>query len=229
MAAIKRDIIFRQVLANLNAAPGAYATALSADEAYDDLAVMDAVLNTEAYLLHKIAESWFNGNRTNQSGPPDIINSVSVNSGDLVPIHMGPVIGVTIDGIPAEAMAAAEVGRIRAKNVLKLKLASGLYGLEDNRIYFTADDLVSQAQVYVFQFVRPVPVSLTAFKTSDSPVPPEYQQAWVDLATGAVMAREGGLINTALMYTKKGEMVMQELASENRPRPMSKDAQMAGE
>lgn len=229
MAAIKRDIIFRQVLANLNATPGAYAAALSTDEAYDDLAVMDAVLNTEAYLLHKIAESWFNGNRANQAGVTDIINGVPVNSGDLVPVHMGPVIGVSIDGIPAEACAAAEVGRLRAKNVLKLKLASGLYGLEDNRIYFTADDPVTQAIVFVFQFVRPVPANLAAFKTSDSPVPPEYQQAWVDLATGAVMSREGGLIQTAQMYTKKGEMVMQELASENRSRPMSKDAQQAGE
>lgn len=230
MAGIKRDIIFRQVLANLNASPANYVGAASVDEAYDDLAVMDAILNQEAFLLHKIAESWFNGNRTNESGLTDIISSVTVANGALIPRHIGPVIGVLIDGIPGEIAAAAEVARLRAKNPLKLTLTGYLYGLEDNRLYFTSENpATTMATVYVYQFVRPTYTNITNFKNSDSPVPAEYQQAWVDLSTGAVIPREGAMMQASQMYINRGMQLMGEIERENRPRSATKDGQMAGE
>lgn len=227
MPGIKRNIIFRQVLANLNASPGAYAAAVSADEAYDDLAVMDAILNQEAFLLHKIAESWFNGNRVNESPLTDLIVSQSVANGALIPRHSGPVIGVVINGLPAEVVSAAEAARLRTRNPLGLTLAGQLYGLEDNRLYFTSDDAAS-ATVYTYKFTRPEFSNITDFKTSDSPVPPEYQQAWIDLSTAAVMPREGNLVQAAQSYRMAGLGVLGEIERENRPRAFSKDAQMSG-
>ena len=230
MAGISRNIIFRQVLANLNASPQNYAGAVSDAEAYDDLAVMDAILNQEAYLLHKIAEDWFNGNRTNESGLTDIIVTLTVANGALLARHIGPVIGVLIDGLPGEVCAASEVARLRTKNPLGLTQAGGLYGLLDNRFYFTSEvPATTTATVYVFQFTRPSFGNITNFKNSDSPVPAEYQQAWVDLSTGAVMSREGDQMQTSQMYLNRGERLMQEIASEHRLRPMSKDAQQAGQ
>lgn len=230
MAGIKRSVIFRQVLANLNSSPANYAGAVSVDEAYDDLAVMDAILNQEAFLLHKIAESWFNGNRTNEAGLTDIISSLSVANGALIPRHIGPVIGVLIDGIPGEIAAAAEVARLRTKNPLKLTLTGYLYGLEDNRLYFTSENpATTTATVYVYQFTRPEFANITNFKNSDSPVPGEYQQAWVDLSTGAVIPREGSMMQASQMYLNRGNQILSEIERENRPRSATKDAQMAGE
>jgi hypothetical protein len=229
MAGIKRDIIFRQVLANLNSSPANYAGATSVDEAYDDLAVMDAILNQEAFLLHKIAESWFNGNRTNESGLTDIISSVTVANGALIPRHIGPVIGVLIDDLPAEIASAVEVARLRTNNPLKLKLTAGLYGLQDNRLFFTTNNPLADATVYVYQFVRPTYTNITNFKNSDSPVPAEYQQAWVDLSTGAVIPREGAMMQASQMYINRGMQLMGEVEREHRPRPFAKDAQMGGE
>lgn len=228
MAGIKRDIIFRQVLANLNAAPQNYAGAVSDDEGYDDFAVMDAILNQEAFLLHKIAESRFNGNRTNETGLTDIIAAVSVANGGLVPRHIGPILGVVINGVPAEIAAAAEVARLRNRNPLGLTLTGQLYGLQDNRLYFTSDD-AADAMVYIFQFVRPTFTTIANFKNSDSPVPGEYQQAWVDLATGAVMPREGNKMQAGQMYRNAGMAVIAELERENRSRAFVKDTQMQGE
>lgn len=228
MAGYKRDIIFRQVLANLTASPGAYTAALSQDENYDDLAVMDAILNQEAFLLHKIAESWFNGNRTNESGLTDIIVAKSVAHGALVPRHMGPIIGVVVDGLPAEQCAAAEVARLRTKNVLGLTLIDNLYGLEDNRLYFTTTSPANPATVYVFEFVRPIFASLVNFKNSDSPVPGEYHQAWVDLATAAITSREGDQLAARQSYYATGLGVLGEIERENRPVPFSKTAQQMG-
>lgn len=228
MAGIKRGIIFRQVLANLNAAPGDYAGAVSQDEAYDDLAVMDAILNQEAYLLHKIAESWFNGNRTNETPLADLIKTVDVDHGGLIPRHVGPVIGVTIDGMVAEYVAGAAADRLRQRNVLRLQLQGQLYGLRDNQLFFTGENLTIPAQVTIFQYTRPEFTDIAAFKNSDSPVPAEYQQSWVDLSTGAVMPREGALINAAAAHRRMGEGVPMELERENKLRPQSADSQRSG-
>jgi len=229
MAGIKRDIIFRQVLANLNASPQNYAGALSVDEAYDDLAVMDAILNQEAFLLHRIAESRFNGNRTNESGLTDVIATATVANGALLPRHIGPVLGVVIDGLPGTIAAASEVARLRSSNPLNLRLTAGLYGLEDNRLFFTTNNPSVGATVYLYQFVRPTFANITNFKNSDSPMPGEYQQAWVDLSTGAVMPREGELMQTSQMYLNRGMQIIGELERENRPRSFTKDTQMQGE
>lgn len=227
MPGIKREIIFRQVLGNLNANPGAYATPASQDEDYDDFAVMDAILNQEAFLLHKIAESWFNGNRTNESGLTDIINTQSVANGALIPRHIGPVIGIEINGLLAEQCAAAEVARLRTRNPLNLKLHTQLFGLLDNRLYFTSDD-ATNASVFLFQFVRPTFTTITNFKNSDSPVPPEYHQCWVDLSTAAVISREGAMLQARASYSAAGLGVLGEIEREHRPRPFLKDAQQAG-
>lgn len=227
MPGIKREIIFRQVLANLNANPGAYVTPASQDEDYDELAVMDAILNQEAFLLHKIAESWFNGNRTNESGLTDIINTQLVANGALIPRHIGPVIGIEINGLLAEQCAAAEVARLRTRNPLNLKLHTQLFGLLDNRLYFTSDD-ATNASVFLFQFVRPTFTTITNFKNSDSPVPPEYHQCWVDLSTAAVISREGAMLQARASYSAAGLGVLGEIEREHRPRPFLKDAQQAG-
>ena len=232
MPGILRDTIYRQVIANLNAAPGDYENAVVVDEAYDPLAVVDAILNQETYLMHKIAESWFNGHRTNEGSPlADLIVTENVANGGLIPAHIGPVIGVTIDNVPAEICAASAVGRLRAKNPLKLRFAGQLYGLEDNRLYFTSESSsTTDAQVHLFQFPRPdFDDDLNDFKNSFSPVPGEYQQAWIDLSTGAVMPREGAMMQAAMAYTVRGERIMQELMGENRPRAVLRDAQMGGE
>lgn len=229
---VLRDTIYRQVAANLNAAPGQYANVVIDDEAYSALAIMDAILNQESYLLHKIAESLFNGNRTNLGLPfDDLIVTVDVSNGALIPAHIGPVIGVTIDNVPAEICAASEVGRLRIKNPLKLQLAGQLYGLEDNRLYFTSEvSTVTQAQVHLFQFERPdFDDDIDDFKNSFSPVPGEYQQAWIDLSTGAVMSREGAMVQAAQIYLNRGENVMREILGENRPRSFSRDGQMSGQ
>lgn len=229
MAGIKRGIIFRQVIANLNAAPGDYVNAVSQDEAYDDLAVMDAILNQEAYLLHKIAESWFNGNRTNETPLADLIKTVDVVHGALIPRHVGPIIGVTIDGMVAEYVAGAAADRLRQRNVLKLQLQGQLYGLRDNQLFFTGENLTIPAQVTIFQYARPdFADDIADFKDSDSPVPAEYMQSWIDLSTGAVMPREGSLMNAAAMHRRLGEGVPVELERENKLRPQSADSQRSG-
>ncbi len=224
--AIKREIIFRQVLGNLGASAGVYATPASQDEDYDDLAVMDAILNQEAFMFHTIAESWFNGNRSNESPLTDIIVARSVANGALIEKHMGPVVGVDIDGLPAVQCAANEVARLRSKNVLNLTLSDGLYGLIDNRFYYTG--IVATATVYLFQFTRPTFSNITNFKNSDSPMPGEYQQAWVDLSVAAVISREGDQLAAKQAFWRSGMGVTQEIQGENRPRPFVKDAQQAG-
>lgn len=234
MPGIKRDVPFRIVLGNLNASAGGYLAALSEDEAYEDRAVMDAVLVQEAFLLHKIAESFYNGNRTNESGLTDIIKTVQVISGDLIPRHIGPVIGVKIDGYPGEACAASAVARLVGKNPLGLKMADGLYGLEDNRIFLTGQTLdvgtgLPIGQVYLFQWQIPALADLAAFKASDSPVPHEYVQCWTDLATAAVMPKEGALIGAAGFYQNRANMVLNEIAGEHKLRPVSRDAQSVGQ
>jgi len=230
MAGIKRDIIFRQVLANLNASPQNYSGAASADEEYDDFAVMDAILNQEAFLLHKIAESRFNGNRTNETGLTDVVSTVTVANGALLPRHIGPVLGVLIDGLPGKIASAAEVARLRGRNPLNLTLTAGLYGLEDNRLYFTTDNPSVGATVYLYQYVRPIFTSIASFKNSDTVMPSEYHQAWIDLSTGAVMPREGDLMQASQMYINRGmASVGAELERENRPRAFTKDTQMQGE
>src|SRR5262245_5840347 len=192
--AIKRKIIWRQVMASLNAiANGQYtaATPTSNNAAYDDFAVADAVLNAEEFHLHRIAEAKYNGNRTTESAPLDYVKALPVSNGALIPHHMGPVIGVLIDGVAAELAPATAVSNLRSRNPLGLKLAGRLYALEDNRLYFTSDNPASQATVYVFQFDRPAFNTITEFFDSDSALPPEYHQAWVDLATGYAMPKDG--------------------------------------
>ena len=234
MPGIKRDVPFRIVLGNLNASAGGYLAALSEDEAYEDRAVMDAVLVQEAFLLHKIAESFYNGNRTNEAGLTEIIKEVPVSSGDLIPRHIGPVIGVKIDGYPGEACAASAIAGLIGKNPLNLKLANGLYGMEDNRIFLTSQTvdsitLLPIGQVYLFQWQIPVLADLAAFKNSDSPVPHEYIQCWADLATAAVMPKEGALIGAAGFYQNRANMVLNEIAGEHKLRPVSRDAQSVGQ
>lgn len=223
--AIKREIIFRQVLGNLGASAGVYTSPASQDEDYDDFAVMDAILNQEAFIFHTLAESWFNGNRSNESPLTDIIVARTVANGALIEKHMGPVIGVDLGGLPAVQCAANEVARLRVKNPLSLTLTDGLYGLIDNRLYFTG---TGNATVYLFQFTRPTYTTIANFKNSDSPMPGEYQQAWVDLATAAVISREGDQLAAKQAFWRSGLGVTAEIQQENRPRPFVKDAQMAG-
>jgi hypothetical protein len=240
MAGTNRGIVMRQVLGNLNANPGAYIASppASQDEAYADFAVIDAILDAEAFLLHKIAESWFNGNRTNESPLTDIIETFEVAHGDLVPRHMGPVIGVKIDGRVAVALPAEQVDYLRLRNPLRLKLAPVGYALEDNRLFFTtasenggvgAPNPTLKAEVYCYVFDRPTFATVTLFAASDSPVPPEYAGAWVDWATGRVISREGANLNAAQFYTIRAERVWQELTAENRPKAFAADAQRIGE
>jgi hypothetical protein len=231
--AIKRKIIWRQVGANLNVIPtGQYGgvAPTSNNAAYDDLAIMDATLNAEARLWRRIAEARYNGNRTTESPPLDVIKTVNVNNGALIPHHMGPVIGVTIDGVAAELAPATAVAQLRSRNPLALKLAGRLYGLEDNRLYFTSDNPAIQATVYVFQFDRPEFANITEFFDSDSAMPSEYHQAWVDLATGYVMSREGHKTQAAGVFRGMGDAVaVGELGQEQRLRAVSADSQKVGE
>lgn len=232
--AIKRKIIWRQVAANLNAiASGQYgaATPTSNNAAYDDKAIADAVLNAEAFFAHRIAEAKYNGNRTTESAPLDYIKSLNVANGALIPHHMGPIIGVLIDGVAAELAPATAVSQLRSRNPLGLKLAGRLYALEDNRLYFTTDNPATPATVYVFQFDRPdTSDNLATFFASDSALPGEYHQAWVDLATSYVMPREGHKVQAAGMHRGWGETVASgELGEEQRLRSVSADSQKVGE
>lgn len=231
--AIKRKIIWRQVMANLNAiANGQYsaATPTTNDAAYDDFAVADAVLNAEAFHLHRIAEAKYNGNRTTESAPLEFVKSLTVANGALIPHHMGPIIGVLIDGVAAELAPATAVSQLRSRNPLGLKLAGRLYGLEDNRLYFTTDNPAAPATVYVFQFDRPTFANLTLFFDSDSAMPDEYHQAWIDLATSYVMSRGGHKAQAAAVFRSHGNAVaLGELGEEQRLRSVSSDSQKVGE
>lgn len=230
MAGIKRNIIFRQVLANLNASSEAYAAALSDNPAYDDLAVMDAILNVEANLIHKIAESWYNGNRTNEPSLNDFINVRQVQNGALVPRHLGPIISVVVDGVPAEYVSGLAAAQLQNRNPLKLQMQTGLWGLVDNRLYFTTKSTSpsATADVTLCEFARPSFTDLVTFKASDSFLPGEYHQAWVDLATGAVLPREGALLQAAMFHTRRGEGLLAELERENKLRPQAEDVQRSG-
>lgn len=234
MAGIKRNIPFRMALGDLNGSAGGYLAAISEDEAYPDEAVMDALLAQEAYLLRKIAESYYNGNRTNEAGLTEIIKQVSVSSGELLPRHIGPVIGVKVDGFPAEHCAVSAVARLAGKNPLNLTLQNGLYGLEDNRIYLTAQTVDSISglpvgEVYLFQWQIPSFVDLASFKASDSPVPHEYLRCWVDLTMAAILPREGAMMGAAANYQNRANMVLNEIAGEHKLRPVSRDAQSVGQ
>lgn len=230
---IKRRIIWRQVAAGLNVIPnGAYSAASpsSNNAAYDDLAIADAIVNAEAFHLHRIAEAKYNGNRTTETTPLDFIKALPVNNGALIPHHMGPVIGVQIDGVAAELAPAAAVSQLRSRNPLGLKLAGRLYSLEDNRLHFTTDNPVTPATVYVFQFDRPSYTTIEEFFETESAMPPEYHQAWVDLATGYAMPREGHKIQTAGVHRGWGDAVaVGELGQEQRLRSVSADSQRVGE
>jgi hypothetical protein len=231
--AIKRRIIWRQVGAAMNViANGEYgaATPTSTNAAYDDQAIADAVLNAEAFLFHRIAEAKYNGNRTTESAPLDFVKALTVTNGSLIPHHMGPVIGVLIDGQAAELAPATMVSQLRSRNPLGLKLAGRLYALEDNRLYFTTDNPVTPATVYVFQFDRPTFEDIEEFFNSDSAMPPEYHQAWVDLATGYATPREGHKTQAAGVHRAWGEAVaVGELGQEQRLRSISGDSQRVGE
>ena len=228
--AIKRRIIWRQVAANLNALEnGTYGSAspTSKDAAYDDKAIADAVLNAEAFFWHRIAEAKYNGNRTTESAPLDVIKSLNVANGALIPHHMGPIIGVLIDGVAAELAPATMVSHLRTRNPLGLNLAGALYGLEDNRFYFVGNS----ATVYLIQFDRPdISDNLATFFDSDSALPGEYHQAWVDLATSYVMPREGHKTQAAGVHRAWGNAVAEgELGQEQRLRSISGDSQRVGE
>lgn len=231
--AIKRKIIWRQVMSNLNAiANGQYtaATPTSNNAAYDDFAVADAVLNAEAFHLHRIAEAKYNGNRTTEGAPLDFIKSLPVSNGALIPHHMGPIIGVLIDGVAAELAAAAAVSQLRSRNPLGLKLAGRLYALEDNRLYFTTDNPLTPATVYVFQFDRPAFNTIAEFFDTESAMPIEYHQAWIDLATGYAMPKDGHKTQAAGVHRSWGnEVAVGELGQEQRLRSVSADSQRVGE
>lgn len=205
--------IYDQVSAALNtSSPTAgYTGQTEAKPQYSDAERMNAILNEEARIWATIAQAVTLGRRVNAGGlNPDIIKSIALSDGAMIPTHMGPVLAVEIEGEIANRVSAHVVSRLRQRNVLNLQMTGGLWSVTDNILRFTG---TSQATVRYFDWQKPAYGNVAAFLAAESMLAGEYEPALVDLATGRVMPREGNFVEAAMKIMARGGSLVQSLTN----------------
>lgn len=205
--------VFDQISAALNtSSPTAGYTGQSeAKLQYSEAERMNAILNEEARIWVAIAHAVSLGRRVNAGGlNPDIIKSVDLNDGQVIPTHIGPLISVEIGGEVANKQSSHVVTRLLQRNVLNLKMTEGLWAQVDNILRFTG---TGPATVRYFDWQKPAYGSVAAFLAAESMLALEFEPALVDLATGRVMPREGNFIEAANKLLARGADLVQMLTT----------------
>ena len=125
-----------------------------------------------------------------------------VTSGSLLPAHLGPVGGVTINSKPGKATGVDDVQRLITNN-LSLTLTDGYYALDGDRIYFTGTPCTVDV-------VLPGAVTVTT-------IPDAYFNGVVAIALEFLQVFEGDHTDTAAHWRAIASDVRQSLAAGTLP------------
>ena len=205
--------VFDQVSAALNTSSNTagYTGQSEAKLQYSEAERMNAILNEEARIWVAIGQVVQQGRRVNAGGlNPDVVKSVNLNDGQVIPAHIGPIISVEIDGAVVNKVSPHVATRMIQRNVLNLKMGGDLWAQTDNILRHTGGGV---ATVRYFDWQKPAYGSVAAFLAGESMLALEFEPALVDLATGRVMPREGNFIEAATKLMNRGGSLVQALTN----------------